>query len=242
MLGFERVEDYVACPAFVGGIVGRVANRIANARFELAGQHHQLDANDAPHHLHGGYSGWDKLLWAFDGASVSENGESASVRLSHDSPDGEGHYPGRVRAQAEFRITGGALEIILLGTADRPTLAQPGAPWLLQPGRPEPDQRARLISSCCTPISAPPGVVPDGTLLSVTGTPFDFRVQKSLGRDLPERDGAPAGYDDNFVVRRSEGELFPVAELTDPVSGRSLQVSTNQPGVQLYTGNFLDGS
>ncbi len=240
VLGFERVEDYVACPAFVGGIVGRVANRIANARFELAGQHHQLDANDAPHHLHGGYSGWDKLLWAFDGASVSENGESASVRLSHDSPDGEGHYPGRVRAQAEFRITGGALEIILLGTADRPTLLNLAHHGYFNLGGPSRtsvlDHQLVLHADQRTP-----GVVPDGTLLSVTGTPFDFRVQKSLGRDLPERDGAPAGYDDNFVVRRSEGELFPVAELTDPVS-RSLQVSTNQPGVQLYTGNFLDGS
>ncbi|MEI9952206.1 MAG: aldose epimerase family protein [Pseudomonadota bacterium] len=241
VLGFERVEDYVACPAFVGGIVGRVANRIANAQFELGSQRYQLDANDGPHHLHGGYSGWDKLLWVFEGSSVSANGDSASVRLSHDSPDGEGRYPGRVRAQAEFRVTGSTLEISLLGTADRPTLLNLAHHGYFNLGGPSRtsvlDHQLVLHAEQRTP-----GVVPDGTLVTVAGTPFDFRVQKPLGRDLPERDGAPPGYDDNFVVLPSEGELFPVAELADPVSGRSMQVSTNQPGVQLYSGNFLDGS
>lgn len=241
VLGFERVEEYVACPAFVGGIVGRVANRIAHGRFELGGQRYQLDANDAPHHLHGGYSGWDKMLWAFEGMSVSEDADSASVRLSHDSAHGEGHYPGRVRAQAEFRITGSTLEIILLGTTDRPTLLNLAHHGYFNLGGPS---RASVLENelVLHAEQRTPGVVPDGTLLSVAGTPYDFRAGKSLGRDLPERDAAPAGYDDNFVVLRGEGALFPVAELADPVSGRSMHVSTNQPGVQLYTGNYLDGS
>lgn len=241
VLGFDRVEEYVACPAFVGGIVGRVANRIAEGRFELGGERYQLDTNDAPHHLHGGYAGWDKLLWAFDGSSVSAAGDSASVRLSHDSADGEGRYPGRVRAQAEFRITGSKLEIILLGTADRPTLlnlAHHGYFNLGGPNRSSVLEHELVLHA----EQRTPGVVPDGTLIPVAGTAFDFRVKKSLARDLPERAGAPRGYDDNFVVLRREGALFPVAELEDPVSGRSLQVSTNQPGVQLYTGNYLDGS
>ncbi|HKO48431.1 MAG TPA: aldose epimerase family protein [Polyangiaceae bacterium] len=241
VLGFDSVAEYVACPAFVGGIVGRVANRIANGRFELGGQRYQLDANDAPHHLHGGYSGWDKMLWAFDGAEVSADGASASVRLSHDSPDGEGHYPGRVRASAEFRITGSRLELILLGTADRPTLlnlAHHGYFNLGGPNRSSVLEHQLVLHA----EQRTPGVVPDGTLLPVANTPFDFRVRKSLGRDLPVREGAPPGYDDNFVVLRGEGPLWPVAELEDPVSGRSMQVSTDQPGVQLYTGNFLDGS
>lgn len=241
VLGFERVEDYVACPAFVGGIVGRVANRIANGRFELGGREYQLDTNDAPNHLHGGYSGWDKMVWAYDGASVSDDGTSASVRLSHDSPDGEGLYPGRVRAQAEFRVTGSTLEIILLGTADRPTLLNLAHHGYFNLGGPNRssvlDHELVLHADELTP-----GVVPDGTLTPVGGTPFDFRAKKSLGRDLPERDSAPPGFDDNFVVRRTKDALFAVAELSDAASGRSMYVSSNQPGVQLYTGNFLDGS
>ncbi|HET7540016.1 MAG TPA: aldose epimerase family protein [Polyangiaceae bacterium] len=241
VLGFERLEDYVACSAFIGGIVGRVANRIAYGRFELGGQSYQLDTNDAPHHLHGGYSGWDKALWTYEGASVSEDGASASVRLSHDSPHGEGHYPGRVRASAEFRVGGSTLEIILSGTTDRPTLlnlAHHGYFNLGGPSRESVLDHELVLHA----DERTPGVVPDGTRLAVAGTPFDFRVRKSIGRDLPSRDAAPPGYDDNYIVRPTAGAHYEVAELRDPTSGRSMHVSSNQPGVQLYSGNFLDGS
>jgi len=241
VLGFDRLEDYVACTAFIGGIVGRVANRIANGRFELGGREYQLDTNDPPNHLHGGHSGWDKILWAYEGSSVSEDGQSASVRLSHDSPDGEGHYPGRVRAQAEFKITRSALEIILTGTADQPTLLNLAHHGYFNLGGPS---RANILEHelVLHADELTPGVIPDGKRLAVVGTPFDFRNRKSIGRDLPERNGAPPGYDDNFIVRPTKDLLFPVAELSDPVSGRSMHVSSNQPGVQLYSGNFLDGS
>jgi len=241
VLGFDSVEEYVACPAFVGSIVGRVANRIAHGRFELGGQSYQLDTNDPPHHLHGGNSGWDKMLWVFEGTSVSADGASASVRLSHDSPHGEGRYPGRVRAEVEFRVSGSTLEILLLGTADRPTLLNLAHHGYFNLGGPS---RSSVLDHelVLHADQRTPGVVPDGTLLEVAGTPFDFRAKKALGRELPEREGASAGFDDNFVVRRSPGELVPVAELTEPVSGRSMHVSSNQPGVQLYSGNFLDGS
>ena len=241
VLGFERLEDYVACPAFIGGIVGRVANRIANGRFELAGQRYQLDTNDAPHHLHGGYNGWDKVLWAYEGASVSESGDSASVRLSYDSPHGEGHYPGRVRAEAEFRISGSSFEIILSGTTDRPTLLNLAHHGYFNLGG---MSRANVLDHelVLHADERTPGVVPDGACIPVAGTPFDFRARKAIGRDLPERNGGPPGYDDNFVVRRARDSLFPVAELSDPLSGRTMYVSSNQPGVQLYSGNFLDGS
>lgn len=241
VLGFDRLEDYVACTAFVGGIVGRFANRIAYGRFELGGKQYQLDTNDAPHHLHGGHSGWDKMVWAYEGASVSESGDSASVRLSHDSPDGEGHYPGRVRAQAEFKLTNASLEITMSGATDRPTLLNLAHHGYFNLGGPS---RAHVLDHELVLHSdeRTPGVVPDGTLTPVGDTAFDFRAKKSIGRDLPERDSAPPGYDDNFVVRRTKEALFAVAELTDPASGRSMHVSSNQPGVQLYSGNFLDGS
>ena len=245
VLGFDSVDEYVACPAFVGGIVGRVANRIAQGRFELGGQRYQLDTNDGPHHLHGGLAGWDKVLWRFEGSGTSDDGRSAWLRLSHDSPDGEGHYPGRVRAQAEFRITGSRLELSLLGNADRPTLLNLAHHGYFNLGGP------RLSSALDHELllhadERTPGVVPDGRVIAVANTPFDFRSSKPLGRDLPERDGAPRGYDDNFVVRGStsgtKDELRPVAFLAEPHSGRTLAVSTNQPGVQLYTGNYLDGT
>ncbi len=245
VLGFDDVAGYVACPAFVGGIVGRVANRIENGRFELGGEQYQLDTNDGPHHLHGGLAGWDKALWHFDDAGTSDDGLSAWLRLRHDSPHGEGRYPGRVRAQVEFRVTGSRLELTMLGNADRPTLlnlAHHGYFNLGGPRRPSVlDHELMLHADQRTP-----GVVPDGRVISVADTPFDFRSSKPLGRDLPERDGAPRGYDDNFVVRGSTNgsadDLRAVAFLADPSSGRTLAVSTNQPGVQLYTGNYLDGS
>jgi len=241
VLGFGSVEEYAACPAFVGGIVGRVANRIAHGRFELGAHEYQLDTNDGPHHLHGGYSGWDKALWRFEGSRVSDDGQSASVRLSHDSPDGEGRYPGHVRAEAEFRVTGSTFEIILTGTADRPTLlnlAHHGYFNLGGQSRSDVLDQELVVHA----DERTPGVVPDGTLAAVAGSPFDFRTSRPLGSALPERDGAPRGFDDNFVVRGNEHELRPVALLHDPTSGRSMHVSANQPGVQLYTGNYLDGS
>jgi len=241
VLGFDRLEDYVSNTAFIGGIVGRVANRIALGRFELGGREYQLDTNDAPNHLHGGHSGWDKLVWAYEGASVSPSGDSASVLLSHDSPDGEGHYPGRIRAQAEFKLTRSALEITLSGTADAPTLLNLAHHGYFNLGG---ANRAHILDHELVLHSdeRTPGVVPDGTLTPVVDTPFDFRTKKPIGRDLPERDGAPPGYDDNFVVRPTKDAMLAVAELSDPASGRSMHVSSNQPGVQLYSGNFLDGS
>ncbi|HYQ02500.1 MAG TPA: aldose epimerase family protein [Polyangiaceae bacterium] len=241
VLGFDRLEDYVSNTAFIGGIVGRVANRIVLGRFELGGREYQLDTNDAPHHLHGGHSGWDKMVWAYEGASVSERGDSASVLLSHDSPDGEGHYPGHIRAQVEFKLTRTALEITMSGTTDRPTLLNLAHHGYFNLGGPS---RAHILDHELVLHSdeRTPGVVPDGTLTPVGDTPFDFCTKKPIGRDLPERDGAPPGYDDNFVVRRTKEALFAVAELSDPASGRTMHVSANQPGVQLYSGNFLDGS
>ncbi|MET0794947.1 MAG: aldose epimerase family protein, partial [Polyangiaceae bacterium] len=220
VLGFDRLEEYVTCPAFIGSTVGRVANRIAHGSFELGGQHYQLDTNDGPHHLHGGHAGWDKVLWNFEGSGTSEDGQSAWLRLSHDSPEGEGHYPGRVRAQVEFRVSGACLEIIMLGTTDRPTLLNLAHHGYFNLGGPS---RASVLDHelVLHADERTPGVVPDGLVIPVAGTPFDFRNGKALGQTLPERDGSPRGFDDNLVVRGSSNELRAVAVLSDPVSGRT---------------------
>ncbi len=243
VLGFDRVEEYVACPAFVGGIVGRVANRIANGRFELGGQRYELDTNDGPHHLHGGHAGWDKALWRFEATSSGDDAESAWLRLSHDSADGEGRYPGRIRAEIEFRVTGSALSITMLGTTDRPTLMN-----LAHHGYFNLAVRVAaacsITSSCCTQTSARRAWCPTATSYRSPARPSTFGARSAWARILPEREGAPRGYDDNFIVRGSatSGEVRPVALLTDPISGRTMEVSADQPGVQLYTGNYLDGT
>jgi len=241
-LGFDRLEDYVSQTIFMGGTVGRVANRIAKGRFELDGRLCELETNNGPDHLHGGFHGWDKVLWIYEGSQATS--DRASVRLSYDSPDGEGGYPGRVRAEAEFALTAdGSLDISMRATTEQRTLVNLAHHGYFNLGGPSRatilDHELELFSDERTP-GAP--VVPDGRVVPVAGTPFDFRQAKRLGQDPPSRESGPRGYDDNYLVRGAPTELRPVARLSDPQSGRTLHLSANQPGVQLYSGIFLDGT
>ena len=241
VLGFERLQDYVDNTVFLGGTVGRVANRIARGRFELDGRAYELGCNNGPDHLHGGFHGWDKVLWKYEGST--ESAERASVLLSYDSPAGEGGYPGRVRAEAEFSLDRtGTLGISMRGLAEERTLFNLAHHGYFNLGGTACasvlDHELELASDEMTP-GAP--VVPDGRVTSVANTAFDFRSPKALGRDLPLREGAPRGYDDNLLIRGNPSELRRVARLVHRESGRVMEVSANQPAVQLYTGNYLDG-
>jgi len=241
VLGFDRLEDYVSNTVFMGGTVGRVANRIGRGRFQLDGQTYELGCNDGPDHLHGGFHGWDKVLWQYEGTTTAE--DRASVLLSYDSPDGEGGYPGRVRAEAEFSLdAAGTLGISMRASTDRRTLVSLAHHGYFNLGGPTCatilEHELELAADERTP-GAP--VVPDGRVQAVAGTPFDFRRAKPFGQDLPEREVGPRGYDDNLLVRGAPGELRPVARIHDRTSGRTLRLSANQPAVQLYSGNFLDG-
>jgi aldose 1-epimerase len=241
VLGFDTLEGYVQGRAFFGATIGRVANRIRAGKFTLNGQTYELTKNDPPNHLHGGPRGWDKALWT---AVTNSTASYDEVRFSYVSPDGEAGYPGTVTAEVCYRLRDDRVLVVeMTANTDAPTLVNMAhhGYWNLggHTSGPIVDHRLKLHADHYTPGDP---VVPDGRTLAVVGTPFDFTRGKTIGSAISEVGPVPNGYDHNFVVRGNPNTKRPVAELHDPVSGRSLHLHANQPGVQLYSGNFLDGS
>ncbi len=241
VLGFETLERYVNGTAYFGAIVGRVANRVANAAFTLEGRRYALAANDPPHHLHGGRRGWDKVVWT---ATPRDAADGPALELTYVSRDGEEGYPGTVTARTVYTLTDqNELRVEMAATTDQTTLVNMAnhSYWNLagHDAGTILDHELTLHADHYTPGSP---VVPDGRILPVTATPFDFTTAKPIGRDLKQTGGTPTGYDHNYVVRGEPNRLRPVARLKDPRSGRVMTLSADQPGVQCYTGNFLDGS
>lgn len=242
VLGFDTLEGYTQ-PGnpFFGAIVGRVANRIRNAKFELDGKSYTLSPNDKPHTLHGGKKGWDKVLWQ---AKASEGPEGAALELTYVSKDGEEGFPGTVSARVVYTLTQkNELHVQMSASTDRTTivnLAQHSY-WNLAgyDSGTIADHEVQLFADRYTPGDP---MVPTGELKAVSGTPFDFTTPKPIGRDLLKVGGKPIGYDHNYVVNGEPRALRPVARVKDPKSGRVLTVEADQPGVQFYTGNFLDGT
>ena len=239
--GFDTFDGYRTNPPYFGAIVGRVANRIANAAFSLEGTRYALAANDKPHHLHGGTRGWDKVVWS---ARPFDTADGPALELTYVSKDGEEGYPGTVTAKTVYTLTqANELRVDMEATTDTATLVNMahhsywnlgghGSGTIL-------DHELTLHADRYTP-GAP--MVPTGETKVVTGTPFDFTSAKPVGRDLQRTGLTPAGYDHNFVVNGDPGQLRPVARLKDPKSGRVMTLTADQPGVQFYTGNFLDGA
>jgi aldose 1-epimerase len=239
--GFDRAEDYAAGSPYFGAAIGRVANRIAGARFELEGRTYELAMNDPDResHLHGGVRGWDKLLWA---ATPRETEAGPSVELTCVSPDGDQGYPGKVDATVVYTLTHrNELWIDMAAVTDRTTLvamAHHGY-WNLAgtgSGTIE-EHELTIFASRYTP-----GMPPTGEVQSVAGTPFDFTRPKPIGLDLEKAGGTPIGYDHNFLVDGDPRELRPFARVVEPRSGRVMTLSADQPGLQFYSGNFLDGT
>ena len=239
--GFESLDGYVEGTAYFGAIVGRVANRIANAAFTLEGTSYALAPNDRPHHLHGGRWGWDKVVWS---ATPVDTPDGPALELTYVSEDGEEGYPGTVTARTVYTLTNAdELRVEMQATTDATTLVNMahhsywnlgghGSGTIL-------DHELTLYADRYTPGTP---MVPDGRVVPVQGTPFDFTSAKPIGRDVRQAGGAPVGYDHNFVVNGEPEAFRPVARLKDPTSGRVMTVSADQPGVQFYTGNFLDGT
>jgi aldose 1-epimerase len=240
VLGFENLDGYREKSPYFGAIVGRVANRIKNARFTLGGKAYKLAANNAPHHLHGGTKGWDKVVWD---AEPIDSASGPALRLSYVSNDADEGYPGTVKARATYTLTNdNELRVQMEATSDATTLVNMahhsywnlgghGSGTIL-------DHELTLNASAYTPGNP----VPDGAVKPVAKTPFDFTSAKPIGRDLKETGGKPVGYDHNYVVDGPPSELRRVARLKHPKSGRVMVIEADQPGVQFYTGNFLDGS
>jgi aldose 1-epimerase len=242
VLGFSDLARYRRRHPYFGALVGRVGNRIGGARFELDGRTYGLAANEGPNHLHGGIRGFDRAVWR---AEAGATPEGPYLRLHHVAPAGDEGYPGRLEVTALYTLTGDdALRLEITATTDAATpvniLHHPY--WNLsgEPGARVLDAELRLFAGAYTP--AGPGLLPTGEVRPVAGTPFDFTEPRPIGRDFARAGGDPSGYDVNFVVDGPPGELRPVARVENPASGRVMEISSNQPGVQLYTGSYLDGS
>lgn len=240
-IGCESIDRYVseADARFSGPVVGRFANRIAQGRFTLDGTEYQLPQNDNGNSLHGGVKGLDSRVWTVDEA------DGRHVTLSCVSPDGEEGYPGNLTLKVTYTVTDDdALRIDYTASCDRATvvnlsnhslfnLAGEGCGTIL-------DHELWIDADATTPVDA--GLIPSGEIAPVEGTPFDFRTPTAIGARIGARDaqiGYGQGYDHNWVLNNCTGQVRPVASLYDPASGRLMEILTDQPGMQFYSGNFF---
>ena len=245
VLGFDTLDGYLGESPYLGAVVGRCANRIRHGRFTLDGVTYQLACNDGANHLHGGVRGFDKVLWR---GAPAPDGAMPGVTLTYESADGEEGYPGALSVQVSYLLSGeGALHVRYRATTSRPTivnLTQHSYFNLAASAGTVLGHELMVNASRFTPVDA--GLIPTGELRAVDATPFDFRTPISLGARIEEPDrqlSVAGGYDHNFVLDRvDERSLVPAARVVEPQSGRTLEIHTTQPGVQLYSGNFLDGS
>lgn len=240
VLGFDALEPYLQRHPYFGAIVGRYAGRIANGRCSIDGSEIILTTNNGGNHLHGGVEGFDRALWS---AGFAE--EAARLTLSYVSPDGDEGYPGTLSVEVTYTLTEDALEIEYTATTDEPTIVNlTQHSYFNLSGQADADvlgHELRIRGDAILELD--PDSIPTGALLPVAGTPFDFRESKRLGQDIDAADAQlelARGYDHNWVLSQASGE--PAVVLSEPVSGRRLEVYTTQPGIQVYTANYLDGS
>jgi len=240
--GFDSIEGYLKGHPYFGSIVGRYGNRIARGQFSLGGQTYTLAVNNGPNHLHGGLKGFDKAVWQ---GEPLPNG--TGVAFSRTSPDGEEGYPGNLKARVTYTLSdANELSIAYEATTDKPTpvnLTQ--HTYFNLAGHDSGDilgHELTIHADRYTPVDST--LIPTGELAPVAGTPFDFRKGERVGSRINtahEQLKHAGGYDHNFVLNRTGDGLQPAARLVDPKSGRTLEVSTSEPGLQFYSGNFLDG-
>ena len=235
-LGFDNLEQYLAGHPNFGALIGRFANRIARGTFTLDGETYTLAINNGNNSLHGGLIGFDDVVWD-DEVIQTEAGDA--LELKYTSVDMEEGYPGNLDVTVVYQLTGNELHISYHAVTDRATPVNltnhtyfnlDGEGTIL-------DHRLTLNASAYTPVNSE--LIPTGEIAPVKGTPFDFLEPHSIGERIDQTQG---GYDHNFVLDKKPGELAPAARLEDPGNGRILEVVTTEPGIQVYTGNFLDGS
>jgi aldose 1-epimerase len=247
VLGFDSPQRYLdqPPPPYFGALIGRYGNRIGKGTFTLDGHTYKLVTNNGPNHLHGGSRGFDKVLWA---ATPSQSAEASSVVFTRTSPDGEEGYPGNLQVRVTYTLTNkNELIFEYHATTDKPTpvnLTQHS--YFNLAGHDAGDilgHQLMINADRYTPVDET--LIPLGELAPVQGTPFDFRQPTAIGaridQDNPQLKNGK-GYDHNWVLNRPGSGLSLAARLTDPKSGRSLEVRTTEPGLQFYSGNFLDGT
>jgi aldose 1-epimerase len=244
VLGYDTLDGYLRDAGYVGAVVGRFANRIADARFTLDGTTYRLAANDGLNHLHGGLKGFDKVVWR---AAPFRADSAAGIVLSYTSPDGEEGYPGTLRARVTYTLTDqNELMVDYLATTDKATpvnltqhtyfnLAGAGTGDIL-------GHTLQINAATMTPVDET--LIPTGEIVPVAGGPFDFRSLSAVGARIAadhEQLRRGRGYDHNFVLNRGGPGPVHAARVTEPGSGRTLDVYTTEPCLQFYSGNFLDG-
>lgn len=245
VLGFDSFDGYWKKNPYLGALVGRYANRIANAEFKLNGVTYRLARNNGENSLHGGLRGFDKVLWK---AKETAAGDSGGLELSYLSKDGEEGYPGNLSVIVTYTLTdANELRIVYGAMTDKDTvlnltnhsyfdLTGRGGGHIL-------DHEVTIFADRFTPVNE--HLIPTGELRTVAGTPFDFRKPVPIGAHIADADEQLRlgdGYDHNFVLNDNGHELTPAARVREPQSGRVLEVLTTEPGVQFYTGNHLDGT
>ena len=243
VLGYDTLDEYVRNPRFFGGLIGRHANRIANGRFSLNGVAHQLAQNNGANHLHGGTKGYDKRVWSAEGRRAAD---SVDVRLGYLSKDGEENYPGNLKVSVDYVVNNdNELRVEYRATTDKDTIVNltnhsyfnlAGSGDILE-------HQLMINADSFTPVSK--DLIPTGEIQRVSETAMDFRKPATIGSGIDEpfdQLGFTGGYDHNYVLRESANPLRLACKLREKSSGRTLEVFTTQPGLQFYSGNFLDGS
>ena len=243
VLGYDSVEEYVEHPRFMGALIGRYANRIAHGRFSLNGVQYQLAQNNGANHLHGGIKAFHKVLW---NAEPDKSDHELTLRLTYLSKDGEENYPGNLSARVDYVVNNrDELEIRYEATTDKDTIINltNHSYFNLAGGSSILDHELMINADAFTPVSE--DLIPTGEQRNVEGTPMDFRSPQKIGARINEpydQLSFTGGYDHNFVLNDADSALKLATRVYDPVSGRKLEVLTTQPGLQFYSGNFLDGS
>jgi aldose 1-epimerase len=243
VLGYDKLDDYTKNNPYFGAIIGRVANRIKDAKFKLEGKDYKLEANNGKNSLHGGKKGWDKVVWD---AETMDTPDGPSIKLTYTSKDGEEGYPGTVKATNVYTWTNkNELKVEMSATTDKTTIVNMAhhSYWNLA-GHDSGsilEHEVTINADKYTP-GDPLTLVVGGQIKPVKGTPWDFTKAKPIGKDLKAAGGKPTGFDANWIVNGDPHTMREAVRFKDPKSGRVMVVEGDQPGVQFYSGNFLDGS
>ena len=237
--GYDSLEGYFDNPAYFGCTVGRCANRISKAKFTLDGEEYTLAANVAPNHLHGGIKGFNSFVWD---AKEIDSAAGDSVEFTFLSPDGQEGYPGNLSVKVVYTLTDdNELKIDYTAVTDKPAIVNltNHAYWNLADAGASDILNHELTLFADTYVPTNEQQMPTGEIFAVAGTPMDFNNQTAIGARINQVEG---GYDHNWVVNASQTSPAPAAKVYEPVTGRTLEVFTTEPGIQLYAGNHLDGS